>query len=186
MLQPFDDEDLQINDFLIDNSIYVFSTKRSSKNKITFKNNKFGYFLKINGNLTFEDIKWQNIEIFYTLLLNNEYDKYLNESKYEIRRKNTIEEYEKSKNTINFNPNKLEKLISDNNTNQNVIFDYLMILKKNKDTKFEENLKKYSFLFDARNLRKIDDRFNNKIFENYYDEKTNLTIFMGLFIVLKR
>ena len=175
--QPFDDEDLQINDFLIDNSIYVFSTKRSSKNKITFKNNKFGYFLKINGNLTFEDIKWQNIEIFYTLLLNDEYDKYLNESKYEIRRKNTIEEYEKSKNTINFNPNKLEKLISDNNTNQNVIFDYLMILKKNKDTKFEENLKKYSFLFDARNLRKIDDRFNNKIFENYYDEKTNLTKF---------
>ena len=175
--QPFDDEDLQINDFLIDNSIYVFSTKRSSKNKITFKNNKFGYFLKINGNLTFEDIKWQNIEIFYTLLLNNEYDKYLNESKYEIRRKNTIEEYEKSKNTINFNPNKLEKLISDNNTNQNVIFDYLMILKKNKDTKFEENLKKYSFLFDARNLRKLDDRFNNKIFENYYDEKTNLTKF---------
>ena len=72
----------------------------------------------------------------------------------------------------------LENFISQNKTNDEAIFDYLMILKDSKDPKYEEQLKKYAFLLDIKRLRELDDRFNNDKYKNYYDEKTNLISFL--------
>ena len=173
----FIDENISINDILIGNCIYVYSEKKKIKNINIFENKKFGLLLKKNGNISFQSIKWENLEILDSLIFDCKYDKFLEEAVFEIRRKSSIEEYEKLKKDV-LTKDLLEKFISNNKTNDKAIFDYLTILKKNNDPQFKEYLEKYAFLLDINRLRKLDDKFNNDIYKYYYDEKTNLINFL--------
>lgn len=172
------DENILINDILINNCIYVFSQKIKIKNTFIYENENFAILLKNNGNISFQDIKWQNIEILDSLIFDCKYDKFLDEAEFEIRRKSSLEEYEKLKKTNALTKDVLEKFISNNKTNDQAIFDYLTILKNSNDPQFEEYLEKYAFLLDINRLRKLDEKFNNKTYENYFDEKTNLINFL--------
>ena len=134
-IDEFFDDKILINDILKGNSIYIFSQEQ----EIGFEKSKYGYFLKINGNINFNDIKWKNIEIFSSLLLDNKCDRFLKESPYEIRRKNSIEEYTKFKRMNKLSKELLEQFISNNKTNDEAIFDYLMLLKNSKDQILKNN-----------------------------------------------
>ncbi len=101
----------------------------------------------------------------------------LKESNYETRRKESLKEYEIYKNEPP-NEEKLEKIILKNNTNENAIFDYLMMLKNNKNEKFTEKLKKFAYLFDINKLILLDNKFKDLKFLNYKDEKNNLINFL--------
>ena len=173
-INEFFDEKILINDILIGNSIYIFSLEK----KIDFKNSKYGYFLKINGNINFKVINWKKIEIFSSFLLDNNDERFLKESPFEIKRKSSIEEYTKFKSMNKLTKEFLEKFISNNKINDEAIFDYLMILKDSKDPKFGEQLKKYAFILDMNRLRKLDTKFKNTMYDNYFDEKTNLINFL--------
>jgi len=172
------DENITINDILIGNCIYIFTQKKIIRSKNIFGTNINGNLFKKDGNIIFQEIKWENIEIFESLILNEKYDKFLSDSEFEIRRKTSIEEYKKLKKKDMLTKDVLENFISQNKTNDEAIFDYLMILKNSKDPQYEEQLKKYAFLIDIKRLRKLDDRFNNDKYKDYYDEKTNLISFL--------
>ena len=134
--------------------------------------------MKINGNINFKVINWKKIEIFSSFLLNNNDERFLKESPFEIKRKSSIEEYTKFKSMNKLTKEFLEKFISNNKINDEAIFDYLMILKDSKDPKFGEQLKKYAFILDMNRLRKLDTKFKNTMYDNYFDEKTNLINFL--------
>lgn len=172
------DENITINDILIGNCIYIFTQKKIIRSKNIFGTNINGNLFKKDGNIIFQEIKWENIEIFESLILNEKYDKFLSDSEFEIRRKTSIEEYKKLKKKDMLTKDVLENFISQNKTNDEAIFDYLMILKNSEDPQYEEQLKKYAFLIDIKRLRKLDDRFNNDKYKDYYDEKTNLISFL--------
>lgn len=80
--------------------------------------------LKKNGNISFQSIKWENLEILDSLIFDCKYDKFLEESVFEIRRKSSIEEYEKLIKDV-LTKDLLEKFIFNNKTNDKAIFDYL-------------------------------------------------------------
>ena len=167
------DELLSVNDILVNDSIYLFLNQ-----KFNLKLDVSGFLIKRNGSISFEKIQPKNIQIFDSLILDESYDKYLKESNYEIRKKTSEKEYEYFTRTTKQDQKIIEKIIEKNNTIPNAIFDYLMLLKINKDKKFEKELKKYGYLLDIQKLKKLDSKFNNEQFNNYYDEKTNLINFL--------
>ena len=117
--------------------------------------------------------------IYLTLILDEKYDKYLEESKYETRKKVASENF---KNLDKIKDNailkvELKKIISQDNTNTDALFEYLNILKISQDPSFKEKLKKYSFLLDINQLKLLDNSFKGELYENYFDEKTNLIKF---------
>ena len=174
------DINIQISSLLSGNSIQAYSqiTQKSIQNNFEVK--KYGYMIKENGNISFVNFNYNKLDIFETLLLDEKYEKYLEQSKYETRKKTTIAEYKKLKQTKDSTSLKdqLERLISQDNTNIDALFEYLMILKENKDPKFKEKLKQYSFLLDIDKLKLLDSNFEGKKYQNYSDEKTNLTKFL--------
>ena len=174
------DINIQISSLLSGNSIQAYSqiTQKSIQNNFEVK--KYGYMIKENGNISFVNFNYNKLDIFETLLLDEKYEKYLEQSKYETRKKTTIAEYKKLKQTKDSTSLKdqLERLISQDNTNIDALFEYLMILKENKDQKFKEKLKQYSFLLDIDKLKLLDSNFEGKQYQNYSDEKTNLTKFL--------
>lgn len=171
--------EIKISDILIDNCIYVFSIKQKPNDKIIFKKDILGYTHKIMNNIYFKEVNYKNIEMFDTLLLDENYKNNIGESKYEKRRKKVLEKYTKNKPFTTSNKALLKQLISEDNTNPDIILEYLNILKNNKDPEYEEELKKYSFLFDANTLSNLDPMFKQEKFRNYFDEKTNLINFLN-------
>ena len=61
--------------------------------------------------------------------------------------------------------------------NTDAVFEYLKILKISQDPSFKEKLKKYSFLLDINQLKLLNNSFKGELYENYFDEKTNLIKF---------
>jgi hypothetical protein len=143
--------------------------------EVASKNDYLDLFVKKNGNISFGNIKSKEIKILYSLELNDNF--MLKESNYETRRKESLKEYEIYKSEPP-NEEKLEKIIFKNNTNENAIFDYLMMLKNNKNEKFTEKLKKFAYLFDIKKLILLDNKFKDLKFLNYKDEKNNLINFL--------
>ena len=171
------DDNLLISDILIDNSIYIFSMGKIRKFSNYFvQNDSLNLIMKRKGNIMFGDINFKEMRILY-LLVDGKSIKDKNEFNYEKRKRKSLDEYEIYKNGP---PSeiKLENIISNNNTNENAIFDYLILLKKNKNDKFQEKLRKYSYLFDINKLKLLDNKFKEDKFKNYFDEKTNLINFL--------
>ena len=173
------EENIQIGDLLTGNSIYIYSQINPKKIKNNFDDKKFGYMLKEKGKISFINFNTNNLDIFETLILDEKYDKYLEESKYETRKKVTSESF---KNLDKIKDNailkvELKKIISQDNTNTDALFEYLKILKISQDPSFKEKLKKYSFLLDINQLKLLDNSFKGELYENYFDEKTNLIKF---------
>lgn len=173
-------ETIKISNLLIDNCIRAYSQITEKRIKCNFDNKKYGYILKEKGNISFVNFNCNNLEIFDTLLLDEKYEKYLDQSKYETRKKSTIGEYKninKAKNNTTLKE-QLENVISKDNTNIDALFEYLLNLKENKDPKFKEKLKQYSFLLDINKLKMLDSSFKGDLYKNYYDEKTNIIKFL--------
>ena len=173
-------ETIKIRNLLIENCIRAYSKITEKRIKCNFDNKKYGYILKEKGNISFVNFNCNNLDIFETLLLDEKYEKYLEQSKYETRKKATIEEYKNINKTKNNNTLKeqLEIVISKDNTNIDALFEYLLKLKENKDPKFKEKLKKYSFMIDINKLKLLDSSFKGDLYKNYSDEKTNLIQFL--------
>lgn len=175
------EDNIQIGDLLTDNCIYIYSQINPKKIKNNFEDKKFGYMLKEKGKISFINFNTNNLDIFETLILEEKYDKYLEESNFETRKKSTTENFKnldkKRDNAIL--KDELEKVISQDNTNVDAVFEYLKILKISQDPTFKEKLKKYSFLLDINKLKLIDNNFKGKLYENYFDEKTNLIEFLN-------
>ena len=170
-------DNLLINDILIGNSIFVFSVKKVKEAPQNYlQNDSLDLIMKEGDNISFGNMQFKEKIILYSLMLDNKFMN-IKESNYEIRRRETLEEYIKYKEGP-INEEKLEKIISKNNTNENAIFDYLMLLKENKNEKFEEKLKKYAYLLDINKLILLDNKFKAQKFQNYRDEKTNLINFL--------
>ena len=89
------DDNLIINDVLKENSIFIFSLKKIKE--FASKNDSMNLFIKKNGNISFGNIKSKEIKkIIDSLELN---EKFISkESNYEIRRKESLKEYEIYKN----------------------------------------------------------------------------------------
>ena len=51
-------------------------------------------------------------------------------------------------------------------------------MKTNKNQNFQQDLKKYAFLLNTEKLKILDDKYKGEDFENYKDEKSNLTKFL--------
>ena len=172
------DYNLIIDDILTDNSIYVFSmkNKKAIKSQIC-KNNSLCCLEKIKGNISFTNIQFDKIRIFDKFIPDNKFENYVDESNYEKRRRNSLTEYEMNK-KINLDEGKIKNLILNNNTNEKAIFDYLKILKENKNPNFQQELKKYAYLLHIEQLKILDDKFKDKKFFNYKDEKSNLIDFL--------
>ena len=160
-------ETIKISNLLIDNCIRVYSKITEKRIKCNFDIKKYGYILKEKGNISFMNFNCNNLDIFYTLLFDEKYEKYLAQSKYETKTKN---------NTIL--KDQLENVISKDNTNIDALFEYLLNLKENNDPEFKEKLKKYSFLLDINKLKMLDSSFKGDLYKNYSDEKTNLIQFL--------
>ena len=172
------DDDLLINDVLIGNSIFVFSLEKIEEvSKNILKDDTLDLIIKKGDNISFGNIQYKGKTILYSLMLDELFINDLKEPDYEIRRRESLKEYEIYKKGP-INEEKLEKIISQNNTNENAIFDYLMMLKNNKKDKFQEKLKKYAYLLDINKLCLLDDQFKGQKFQNYKDEKTNLIKFL--------
>ena len=178
MSKIFIDYNLMIDDILTGNSIYIFSmkNKKAIKSQIC-KNNSLCCLEKIKGNIIFTNIQFDKIRIFDKFIPDNEFENYVDESNYEKRRRNSLTEYEKYE-KINLDEGKIKNLISNNNTNEKAIFDYLNILKKNKNPNFQQELKKYAYLLHIEQLKILDDKFKDKKYFNYKDEKSNLLNFL--------
>ena len=162
------EENIQIGDLLTGNSIYIYSQINPKKIKNNFDDKKFGYMLKEKGKISFINFNTNNLDIFETLILDEKYDKYLEESKYETRKKVTSESF---KNLDKIKDNailkvELKKIISQDNTNTDALFEYLNILKISQDPSFKEKLKKYSFLLDINQLKLLDNSFKGELYEN--------------------
>ena len=173
------EENIQIGDLLTGNSIYIYSQINPKKIKNNFDDKKFGYMLKEKGKISFINFNTNNLDIFETLILDEKYDKYLEESKYETRKKVTSESF-KNLDKIKDNAilkDELKKIISQDNMNTDAVFEYLKILKISQDPSFKEKLKKYSFLLDINQLKLLNNSFKGELYENYFDEKTNLIKF---------
>ena len=173
------DDDIIIEDILIGNSLYIFSLANAKieETKIISQNGFLGFFVKKNGNIIFNNIDFKNIRILDSLMLDGKFENKLNEPDYEIRRRKSFEEYEQYKKDL-LNEEKLKEIISNNNTNEIAIYDYLLILKRNKNPKFQEELKKYAYFLNIEKLKSLDNKFNNDKFKEYKDEKTNLTNYL--------
>jgi len=124
------DYNLIIDDILTDNSIYLFSmkNKKAIASQIC-KNNSLCCLEKIKGNISFSDIQFDKIRIFDKFISDNEFVNDLDEPNYEKRRRSSLREYEISE-KINPDEQKIKNIITNNNTNEKAIFDYLKILKK--------------------------------------------------------
>ena len=172
------DDSILIEDILIGNSIFVFSFKKKKEiSKIVCNKDSLGLLVKKNTNIIFGNIQFQKIRILDSLILDGEFVNSVNESNYEKRRRISLEEYEKYKKGPP-NEDKIEKIISYNNTNENAVFDYLLLLKKNNNSKFQEELKKYAYLLSIDKLKQLDNKFNDQKFKEYKDEKSNLINFL--------
>ena len=174
------DENIQISNLLSGNCIQAYSQLTNKKIKNNFDTKKYGYILKENGNIFFVNFDCNKLDIFDTLLLDEKYEKYLEQSKYETRKKVSIEKYKNLNETKNSTSLKeqLENVILQDNTNIDALFEYLMNLKKNKDPEFKEKLKKYSFLLDINKLKMLDTSFEGDLYQNYFDEKTKIIKFL--------
>ena len=175
------DESIKIKDILIEDAIYVFSITDniSSNSNIIYEKDIKDIIIKCNGHISFDLIESKNIPIFYSSILDNKYDIFLNQCNYEIRKMVSMKEYDFYKLSSSNDKNFLKKIIQKNNTNPCVIFDYLILLKNSKDATFEEELKKYGFLLDINQLKKIHEKFNQlQVFKGYYDEKKNFLNFL--------
>ena len=143
---------LQIDDILKDNSIYIFSMKNKKAIALQIcKNNSICCLEKIEGNISFSNIQYDKIRIFDKFISDNEFENDVDESNYEKRRRDSLREYEIYK-KINPNEGKIKNIISNNNINEKAIFDYLKILKKNKNPNFQQELKKYAYLLHINQL----------------------------------
>ena len=171
------DNNILIDEILIGNSIYMFSANKIKDIENNIQKGSLSLFIKNKNNISFENIRFKEMKIFYSSLIDDDFMKDIKETEYEIRKKNSLLEYEKYKNSSP-DEEKLEKIILENNTNDNAIFDYLMLLKNNKSDKFKQKLEKYSFHFGVDKLRQLDSKYNEQIYENYKDEKTNLVNFL--------
>ena len=146
---------LQIDNILEDNSIYIFSMK--NKKAIVsqiWKNNSICCLEKIKGNISFSNIQFDKIRIFDKFISDNEFENNVDESNYEKRRRDSLREYEIYK-KINQDQDeeKIKNIISNNNTNEKAIFDYLIILKKNKNPNFQQELQNYAYLLHIDQLK---------------------------------
>ena len=166
-----------IDEILIENSIYMFSTNKFKEIKNNIQKRSLGLFIKNGNNISFENIRFEEMMIFYSPLLDDNFMKNIKEAEYEKRKGNSLKEYEKYKNSSP-DEDKLEKIILEDNTNDKAIFDYLLLLKNKKSDKLKQKLKKYSFHFGADKLRQLDIKYNDEIYINYKDEKTNLVNFL--------
>lgn len=173
------DREIKIRDIIIDQCINVFSIKTKENYQTKFETNMFGFIQKINNNIFFRNVEYKNLVIFDSLLLDDNNKNLIVETTYEKRRKSTLENFSKNKPFTVSNKDFLKQLISEDNTNPDIILEYLNILKNNKDPEFEKELKKYSFLFDVNILSNLDPKFKQEKFRNYYDEKTNLINFLN-------
>ena len=170
------DENIQISNLLTGNCIQAYSQLTKKKIKNNFEVKKYGYMIKENGNISFMNFNYNKLDIFETLLLDEKYEKYLEQSKNKTRK----EEYKNLNETKNNIPLKvqLENIISQDNTNIDALFEYLMNLKENKDQEFKEKLKKYIFLLDINKIKMLDKSFEGELYQNFFDEKTNLIKFL--------
>ena len=170
------DINIQINSLLSGNCIQAYSQLTKKKIKNNFEVKKYGYMIKENGNISFVNFNYNKLDIFETLLLDEKYEKNLEQSKNKTRK----EEYKNLNETKNNIPLKvqLENIISQDNTNIDALFEYLMNLKENKDQEFKEKLKKYIFLLDINKIKILDTSFEGELYQNFFDEKTNLIKFL--------
>ena len=171
------DNNILIDEILIENSIYMFSSNKIKDIENNIQKSSLSLFIKNKNNISFENIRFKEMMILYSPLLDDNFMKDIKETEYEIRKRNSLIEYEKYKNSSP-DEDKLEKIILENNTNDKAIFDYLVLLKNNKSDKLKQKLKKYSFHFGVDKLRQLDNKYKDQIYNNYKDEKTNLVNFL--------
>ena len=177
-INSFIDDTILVKDILIDNAIYVFSLNRKKGVSIFInKNNSLCSLVKKNNIITFQNIKFEKINILDSLLLDDKFLNGIKEANYEKRKRDSLKEYETYKKGSP-NKDKIKKIISNNNTNENAVFDYLILLKNENNSKLKEELNKFAYLLDINKLKKLDNKFNDKKFNEYKDEKANLMIFL--------
>ena len=149
----------------------IFCERKRRKIGYSFKYEKFKNGLKRTFN-TKEDfslstVKKRSIQMFYQI--------------------SNFDTYHKKKEHF-------EKILSLNNINENIIFEYLLLLKNNEYNLYQEKLKEYTFSLSNEKYYKLENKKKNKdskyyikeFFKNIYEfDKTSFTKRLNFYYYLK-